>query len=228
MTVRKMLQLGLVAGLVVALVGCASTGNNENTKKGATVGALLGAAAGAVIGYQGDHSGGALRGALAGAAVGGAVGAGVGAYQDKQQAELERRLAEERARNQVEIERMQNEVLKVTLDSSVSFDFDSAAIKPAFEPTLNKVADVLARYDRTEIVVVGHTDSIGSESYNQRLSEDRAVSVASYLTARGVAGRRMQTRGQGEMSPRASNDTPQGQAANRRVELYVVPHNDIQ
>ncbi len=228
MNVRRSLASVLLVAVSLGLAACATTGNNENTKKGATVGALLGAAAGAVIGYQGDHSGGALRGALAGAAVGGAVGAGVGAYQDKQQAELERRLAEERARNQVEIERMQNEILKVTLDSSVSFDFDSAAIKSTFEPTLNKVADVLARYDRTEIVVVGHTDSIGSESYNQRLSEDRALSVASYLTARGVAGNRMQTRGQGEQSPRASNDTPQGQAANRRVELYVVPHNDIQ
>jgi outer membrane protein OmpA-like peptidoglycan-associated protein len=216
----------LIAVMVAGLSGCATTGDHAKTKKGAGIGAAVGAITGAIIGHQADRSGGALKGALIGAAAGGALGAGVGAYQDKQQAEFERQLAAEQAAHHVEIERMQNEVLKLTMSSEVSFDYDSAKIKPSFQPTMNKMATIMERYDQTKIVVVGHTDSDGSERYNQRLSEERAVSAAHYLENKNISRTRVGVEGRGELEPRESNATADGRAANRRVEIYVVPDND--
>ncbi|RMH61639.1 MAG: OmpA family protein [Zetaproteobacteria bacterium] len=212
------------------LSACATTPDdpNRHAKESAAAGAALGALAGAVIGYQGDHSGGALRGALIGAAAGGAIGAGVGHYMDKQQAEFEQRLARERAQHQVEIERLKNENLKITMSNEVSFAVDSAEINPAFYDTLDKVADILKRYSRTTIEITGHTDSTGSAAYNQRLSERRAEAVKAYLMRRGVAGTRIHTFGAGETQPRASNATAAGRQLNRRVEMLIIPDKDIQ
>ena len=209
--------------------GCVSTSDpNRHTKENAAAGAAIGALAGAIIGYQGDHSGGALRGALVGAAAGGALGAGTGIYMDKQQAEFERQLASERQANQVEIERLKNENLKITMNSEVSFDFNSSALKPAFTRTLEKVADILQRYPRTTIRIIGHTDNVGSAAYNQRLSEDRANSVAWSLEDAGVDPQRVSIEGRGESQPRASNDSEAGRQLNRRVEMLIIPNNDIQ
>jgi len=225
---RKTMIAGLVS--VMTLAACATTPDDPNrkAKQGAASGALLGAVAGAIIGYQGDHSGGALKGALIGGAGGAALGAGVGHYMDKQQAEFERQLADERAVHQVEIERLKNENLKITMSSEVSFDFNSAAIKPAFRSTLDKVSDILERYNRTQINVVGHTDSVGSNAYNQGLSRKRAESVAYYVERRGVQSFRVRTEGRGESEPRASNATEAGRQLNRRVELLIIPNRDIQ
>ncbi len=220
----------LAVGVSLALTACVSDPNdpNKHTKQNAATGAALGALAGAVIGYQGDHSGGALKGALIGGAAGGAVGAGVGYYMDKQQAEFERQLAEERRAHDIEIERLKNENLKITMNSEVSFDYDSAALKPAFMRTLDKVGDILGRYPRTTVKVTGHTDSIGSNAYNQALSERRANAVKYYLADVGVSSRRLQTEGRGEVQPRASNETEAGRQLNRRVELLIIPDRDIQ
>ncbi|NOQ51531.1 MAG: OmpA family protein [Desulfuromonadaceae bacterium] len=217
----------IVFACFIALVGCATNTTHESTKRGAGIGALVGAVSGAIIGYQNDHSGGALRGALIGGAAGGALGAGAGVYMDKQQTEFEQELSNERAQHQIEIERQQNEILKLTMNSEVSFDFNSANIKPTFRPPLDKIADILNRYPRTQIVVVGHTDTIGSEQYNQDLSNRRAIAVADFLVMRGVASSRLGTEGRGELEPRASNDTEDGRALNRRVEVFVVPNNDF-
>jgi len=212
------------------LSGCASSPDdpNRHTKEKAATGALIGAAAGALIGHSQDRSGGALRGALIGAAAGGALGAGVGAYMDKQEAEFRQKLAAEQQAHQIEVERLKNENLKITMNSEVSFDFNSAAIRPNFTRTLDKVNDVVARYSRTSIRVVGHTDSVGSAAYNQRLSEDRAKSVAWYMEDGGVAPGRISTEGRGESQPRATNETEAGRQLNRRVELLIVPDSDIQ
>ncbi len=222
----KRLIYPIVLCFVVSLAGCATNTTHENTKKGAGIGALVGAVSGAIIGYQNDHSGGALRGALIGGAAGGALGAGAGAYMDKQQTEFEQELANERAQHQIEIERQQNEILKLTMSSEVSFDFNAATIKPTFHTPLNKIADIMSRYPQTQIVVVGHTDSVGSEQYNLELSLRRANAVADYLIMRGVATERMGTEGRGETEPIASNDTVTGRAQNRRVEIFVVPNKD--
>jgi len=213
----------------IALAGCATTGTGtqEKTKQGAAAGAVIGAIAGAVIGHQADRTGGALKGAIIGAAGGAALGAGAGAYMDKQQAEFERQLKAERAAHQVEVERLKNQNLKITMVSEASFDFDSAAIKPTFEPALNKVADIVSRYYRTTIKVAGHTDSMGSQAYNQRLSEQRADEVARYLERHGVTPRRIHTSGRGELEPRASNDSEAGRQLNRRVEITIVPDRDL-
>ena len=225
---KRMICLAVIAGF--SLSACATDPNdpNKHTKQNAAAGAALGALAGAVIGYQSDHSGGALRGALIGGAAGGALGAGTGAYMDRQEAEFNRQLAEEKRRNQIEVERLKNENLKITMNSEVSFAFNSAQLTPAFHSTLDKVADILNRYSRSTIRIVGHTDSRGSAEYNQRLSEQRAQAVKWYLMDRGVDGRRIISEGRGEMEPRATNKTEAGRQLNRRVEMFIVPDNNIQ
>lgn len=221
--------IGLLA-MTFLLAGCASSPDdpNRHTKQKAAGGAAIGAIAGAIIGHQQDRSGGALRGALVGAAAGGALGAGVGAYMDKQEAEFRQKLAAEQRAHEIEVERLKNENLKITMNSEVSFDFDSAAINPSFRPTLDKVNGILAKYTRTSVHVVGHTDDIGSKTYNQSLSENRAKSVAWYMEDGGVAPRRVSTEGRGEMQPRATNNTEAGRQLNRRVEILIIPDRDIQ
>ena len=216
-------NLLLLCLLVVTLQGCATNTTHQNTKKGAGIGAIVGALSGALIGYHNDHSGGALRGALIGGAAGGAIGAGTGAYMDKQQTEFEQQLAAEQAQHQIAIERQQNEILKLTMNSEVSFDFNSASLKSTFYSALNKIADIMVRYPQTQILVVGHTDSVGSEQYNLGLSLRRANAVADYLISHGVSSARLGTEGHGELEPLASNVTADGRARNRRVEVFVVP-----
>ncbi len=206
----------MVVAMAVALFGCAADDPNKRTKVGAGVGAVLGA----VLGHQMDDD----KGRFVGAAVGALAGAAVGNYMDKQQQEFESALAEEQRRNQIEIERLKDETLKIDISSEVSFDFGSAAIKPAFRPTLDKVSDVLRRYERSIVHVVGHTDSVGSDAYNQRLSEQRAQSVVDYFaTSGGLSRERLRAEGRGEMEPRATNATEAGRQLNRRVELFVKP-----
>jgi len=227
-TVRYTLTASLAALL---LSGCVNNNPNDpyrNTKQVATAGAALGAVTGAIVGYQKGRGNGAMRGALIGGAAGGALGAGVGRYMDQQQAEFERQLAAERQAHQIEIQRMQDESLKITMNNEVSFDFNSSAIKPSFHNSLDKVSDVLNRYNRSLVRVVGHTDSLGSDSYNMNLSQKRADSVAYYMESRGVAANRVASTGRGESEPRASNATAAGQQLNRRVEIFVVPDPNIQ
>ncbi len=211
-TRQKLLALAMAA---IMLAGCAADDPNRRAKTGAAVGAVVGA----VIGHQIDHE----SGRFVGAAIGAMAGAAVGDYMDDQQREFEKALEEERRQHQIEVERLKDESLKIDISSEVSFDFDSAEIKPAFRATLDKVADILKRYDRTVVHVIGHTDNIGTEEYNQRLSERRARAVANYLVARGVARERLRWEGRGEREPRASNETAAGRQLNRRVELIVKP-----
>lgn len=206
----------LIASITIALAGCAANDPNKRTKTGAAVGAVAGTA----VGYAVDDGTG---GALAGAAIGALAGAGVGRYMDNQQREMEQALAEEQRRNEIQVERLQDQSLKIDISNEVSFDFDSAAIKPTFRPSLDKVADVLQRYPKTVVHVVGHTDSTGSESYNQQLSERRAESVVDYFTRQGVSQSRLVAMGRGETEPRATNDTEAGRQLNRRVEIIVKP-----
>jgi len=220
----------VLISVALLLASCVTTANdpNKHTKQNAAGGAAAGALLGAIIGYQGDHSGGALRGALAGAAIGGVLGAGTGVYMDKQQAEFEQTLASERRANQIEVERLQNENLKITMNSEVSFDFNSAALKPAFQRTLDKVANILQRYPRSSIRIIGHTDNVGSAAYNKRLSEERANAVAWSLEDSGLNPQRVSVEGRGESQPRVSNDSEAGRQLNRRVEMLIVPDKNIQ
>ncbi|HEC73188.1 MAG TPA: OmpA family protein [Methylophaga aminisulfidivorans] len=212
-----MKKLVLVSILAAALNGCAANDPNQKTKTGAAIGA----AAGALVGYAINDEG--AGGALAGAAVGALAGGGVGRYMDNQQKEMEAALADERARNDLKIQQLENETLKIDIASEVSFGFDSAGIKPAFVSTLDKVAAILQRYPNTIIHVVGHTDSVGAAAYNMQLSERRAESVVDYFINHGVSSDRLFASGRGESEPRASNDTEAGRQLNRRVEIFVKP-----
>jgi outer membrane protein OmpA-like peptidoglycan-associated protein len=206
----------IVSLITLSLASCASDDPNQRAKLGAAIGAVAGAA----LGHSVENN---KEGLLIGAAVGALAGAGAGNYMDRQQREMEAALAAERASHALEIQRLENETLKIDIASEVSFDFGSAALKSAFTPTLQKVAEILQRFPSTVIHVVGHTDSVGSESYNMSLSENRAESVRGYFASRGVAHGRLVATGRGESTPRASNETEAGRQLNRRVEIYVKP-----
>jgi outer membrane protein OmpA-like peptidoglycan-associated protein len=185
-------------------------------------GALIGAAGGAVIGavaYSKDRT----KGALVGVIGGGIAGSAVGAYMDNQRRDLQKYLAPEISAGHARVERLANDVLRVTMTNQTAFDTDSSEIKPGFHTTMDKVAEVLVRYGKTTLTVAGHTDNTGSAAYNQKLSERRALSVARYLEARKVNPVRLSTVGKGESVPIESNATEVGRQANRRVEIYVQP-----
>ncbi len=201
------------------LAGCTTQSDGTQSVNKTAVGAGVGALAGGVLGNRLDkkhRAAGTVIGAVAGAAAGG----GIGYMMDRQEAELRDQLASERAQHAVEVERVRGDLLKLTLANEVSFDVNSASVKPTFKPSLAKVADVLKGYD-SRMTVVGHTDSTGSESYNQQLSERRAEAVRAELIRDGVPADRLSVAGRGESEPRADNGTAAGRAQNRRVEILV-------
>lgn len=208
-----MLKKTLIAATCcVSLVGCQTVQENPNTAIGAGVGALAGAALGTLVG------GNDRRNALVGAGIGLLAGAAVGQYLDQQQRDLEANLAGTGA----EVERQGNSLL-VTMPAQITFDTARWDLKPQFYPALNDVAQTFNKYPESYIDVIGHTDSDGSDAYNQDLSQKRANSVAGYLSGRGVNQARMVAYGQGETAPIADNATAAGKAANRRVELRITP-----
>lgn len=213
---RAMFAGVIAAGLLTG--GCVTdpvTGEKRVSRAaiGGGVGALGGYLLGDLVGGRNDRTE-----KLIGAGLGGIAGVAVGSYIDKQEQELRRRTAG----TDVQVIR-QGDELVLRMPSNVTFDTDQSAIQPQFRTTLDQVADVLRQYNQTLVDVYGHTDSQGSDAYNQDLSERRARSVADYLVMRGVDSRRIGTRGFGESQPIASNDTAEGRAANRRVEIKIVP-----
>jgi len=212
MSLRSVFLALLIA---IGVAACAADDPHRRAKTGAAVGATVGA----ILGHQLDDGSGTFVGAAIGALAGGAVGN----YMDNQQAEFEQALADEQRRHEIEIERLKDDTLKLSVNSEVSFDFDKANIKSAFRPTLDKLGDILLKYNRTVVHIVGHTDNIGTAKYNLELSQRRADAVSAYLKDRGVPGERIRTEGRGESEPRADNLTESGRQLNRRVELYVKP-----
>jgi outer membrane protein OmpA-like peptidoglycan-associated protein len=215
---RTMTALSL-SGALLATSACVTnpeTGNRRlsNTALGAIGGVLGGYLLGDVVGGRSDRTAKIL-----GAGIGGLAGAAVGRYMDQQEAELRR----ETAGTGVEVIR-QGDDLVLRMPSGITFAYNRYDIQPQFQSTLNEVASTLAQYQQTYIDVLGHTDSSGSYEYNQGLSERRAQSVASYLASRGVNRARMATRGFGETQLLVSPEqTEADRAANRRVEIRVVP-----
>lgn len=217
---KRFALLPLVAAL--GLSGCASDGTqsgSEGEHDRAVAGAVLGGIVGGVIANNtgGKQSAGrTATGVIAGAAVGGAIGHSM----DKKEKEL-RQIAAERDAKAMQVERLNDDLLRVSVASEASFDFDKAAIKPEFKPTLDQVAGVLRDDPNLRIQVIGHTDSVGSETYNQQLSERRARATADYLISQGVSASQVTIEGRGESEPRTSNSTAEGRAQNRRVEIYL-------
>lgn len=190
----------------------------EKTSK-ATKGALIGAAAGAVVGLiSGDDAVERRQHALIGAGVGALAGGAIGNYQDRQEAKLRAELEG----TGVSVTRMGDNIT-LNMPGNVTFATNSSDLSPAFFDVLTSVGKVLGEFDKTVVEVAGHTDSTGSDSYNQSLSERRAQSVSSYLTSQGVMQQRIITVGMGESRPVADNTTDGGRQANRRVEITMVP-----
>lgn len=198
------------------LVGCTTMDpyTREEKTSSATKGAVIGAAAGAVVGAIANDG----KGAAVGAAVGALAGGGIGHYMDRQEAELRRELEG----TGVSVTREGNQI-RLNMPGNVTFDTDQTNIRPEFQPVLDSVVKVANKFNETTLRVAGHTDSVGSDSYNQRLSEHRALSVKDYLALRGVAPQRLTAVGYGESRPLASNSSAEGRAANRRVELDLIP-----
>jgi outer membrane protein OmpA-like peptidoglycan-associated protein len=201
--------IGLTAMLLTA--ACATTQTDDpyaQTKRGAAIGAAIGAAAGFFVGD------GELDEILGTAAVGAGLGAGVGLYMDKQQQALEEI-------EEVDVERLDAETLRVNFDSDILFAVDSAALSAQSMRSLDEFAQVMREFPKTAILIQGYTDSSGSEQYNMQLSERRAKAVYNHLALREVEEGRMAAIGYGEGYPVADNGTPEGRAQNRRVAILV-------
>lgn len=204
--------VAIVAVLLVGTYSCAT-----KTQTGALIGAGTGAAVGGAIGAA---AGNTAAGAIIGAAVGGAAGAIIGNYMDKQAAEMERDL------EGAKIERI-GEGIKITFDSGLLFDVDRYELTSSARTNLTDLSRILNKYEDTNILVEGHTDSTGSEDYNMTLSERRAQAVSHYLASQNVTPSRFSIIGYGEMQPIASNETAEGRRLNRRVELAIMANEKL-
>ena len=211
---------------VAVLSGCANaqksksdtkTGMNK-TEKGAVIGASSGAVVGGIIGNKSKNT---ALGAILGAAVGGTVGAVIGNRMDKQAKKMEEDLD-----GVATVERV-GEGIKLTFDSQLLFDFGKSNLKESNKNDLRKFAGTLEEYPDTELLIVGHTDNVGSNSFNKTLSKKRAAAVSNYLATLGVRTSRLATQGKGENEPIASNDTDYSRAQNRRVEIAIYANDKM-
>ena len=212
----KKLRMGLAVVISAAFLftGCASW---NKTQKGAVVGTAAGGAAGAVIGRA---SGNTALGAIIGAAVGGGAGAVIGRQMDKQAEEIEKNVPD------AKVERV-GEGIVVEFSSNILFGFDKSNLSEEAKTNLDKLVVVLNSYPDTDIEVQGHTDSKGSEAYNQTLSEQRAGTVSGYLSGKGIAYNRLTIKGFGETLPKYENNTADGRTQNRRVEFMITANEKM-
>ena len=221
MNIKALKVIMVTAGLTVVLGGCETLDafTQESKTSSATKGALIGAAAGAVVGLaSGDDAVERRQRALIGAGVGALAGGAIGYYMDKQEAELRAELQG----TGVSVTRIGDNIT-LNMPGNVTFATNSSDLSPAFFDVLTSVSKVLTEYDQTVVEVAGHTDSSGSDAYNQSLSERRAGSVAQFLQSQGINNQRLITVGLGESMPVADNSTATGKQTNRRVEITMVP-----
>jgi outer membrane protein OmpA-like peptidoglycan-associated protein len=205
-TLRKAGPIFLLAFLLLHSFSC------NRTAQGTAIGAAAGALVGVLIADGDDNA----KGILIGATVGGIAGAIIGSYMDKHAKKLKQDLGKS-----AEVERVGESIL-VTFDSGIMFDVDSYALKASTKANLDKMAETMKEYDKTEIIVMGHTDATGSDEHNQKLSENRAASVSRFLQQNGITAKRVTTKGFGEQKPVASNNSVSGREQNRRVEIAIV------
>lgn len=195
-----------------------SSCNTSRAAKGAVIGGTVGGVAGGAIGKK---SGNTAVGIIIGAAVGGTAGALIGNYMDKQAREIERDM------EGASVQRVGEGIL-ITFDSGLMYNVNSYQLRPATKSNLQELSRILQKYEDTDILIEGHTDSSGAEDYNQELSEKRAGSVYTYLVQQGVVASRFSTIGYGETQPVADNDTPAGRQENRRVEVAIYANKKLQ
>ena len=207
-TIRQRNVFLLIAGASLATSACASLNNKEK-------GGIIGATSGAVIGGAiGNANGSTAKGAILGATIGGAAGMIIGHQMDKQAAELKQTIPG------AVVERV-GEGIQVTFASGLLFDFDSDVVRPEARTNLRNLAASLHKYPGSELLIVGHTDSVGTDGYNFGLSERRADAAATYLAGQGVTRSRIAARGLGEKEPVAPNESEAGRSKNRRVEVAI-------
>ncbi len=200
-------RIAIAVLLALGVTACAL----NRKEKGAIIGATAGGVAGGVIGNQ---TGSTTRGAIIGAVVGGTVGAVIGHQMDQQAKELQQNIPG------ATVARV-GEGIAVTFASGLLYDFDSDVVRPEAAQNLRSLAASLGKYPNTDLLIVGHTDAVGTSDYNQALSQRRATAAANYLAAQGVNAARLQAVGRGETEPLATNDTEGGRQLNRRVEIAI-------
>jgi outer membrane protein OmpA-like peptidoglycan-associated protein len=212
---KRIAVLGIsLATTAMLITGCSSL---TNTQKGAGIGAGAGAGIGAIIGHK---AGNTAVGAVLGGALGGVAGGLIGKKMDKQAAEIENTVPG------AEVIKA-GEGIIVKFDSGILFDFDKSDLKPAAKTNIQKLVASLNENPDTDILVVGHTDNVGRAEYNLGLSDRRAASVKNYAVAQGLAPSRIKTEGKGASEPIASNETAEGRAQNRRVEIVIVANEKM-
>jgi outer membrane protein OmpA-like peptidoglycan-associated protein len=215
-----------VLSITLFAASCKSSKSTQsNDKKGMNKtqkGALIGAGAGAVVGgLIGSKSKNTALGAILGATIGGAAGAVIGNQMDKQAKKIEKDLGKA-----AKVERV-GEGIKITFDSKLLFDFGKTDLQETNKMNLRKLSESLKQYPDTELLIEGHTDNVGSDSFNQNLSQNRAAAVANYLNSVGVSMARLRPEGRGEAQPLASNDNDSGRQQNRRVEIAVYANDKM-
>jgi outer membrane protein OmpA-like peptidoglycan-associated protein len=210
---RSFVLIPTLAAVAIS-AGCASLNKKET---GAIIGATAGAATGAMVGRA---NGSTAKGAIIGAAVGGAAGAVIGHQMDQQAKEIKQNIPG------AIVERV-GEGLQVTFASGLLFDYDSDVLRAPAKQNLSSLAASLEKYPNTDLVIVGHTDAQGTDSYNMTLSEKRAAAAANYLAAQGVTRTRLRSTGRGETEPVASNDTDANRQKNRRVEVAIYANETL-
>ncbi|WP_191858257.1 OmpA family protein [Hanstruepera ponticola] len=222
MTINKLKVIILSSIFLISFTNCKSVQNANNKQKGAVIGAAGGAVLGAIIGNNAGKGGNGELGAVIGGVVGGAAGVIIGNQMDKQAQKIEEEIPG------AQVERVDDAIV-VTFDenSGVYFATDKYNINSASQETLNKLIGVFKEYPDTNILVVGHTDSVGSEDYNMTLSKNRANAVTDYLSGNGISRGRLNTNWFGETQPMHDNSTAAGRAKNRRVNVAILPNDDM-
>lgn len=216
---KYVLSMAVVVGL--GLGSCESVKNTNNTQRGVAIGAASGAVIGGVLGNNVGKGGNTALGAIIGGVVGGAAGGLIGNRMDKQAQKIDEALPG------AEVERV-GEGIKLTLgENSVRFDLNKSSLTAAAKANLDRLVPVFNEYPDTDIVIYGYTDSSGADDYNLRLSEQRAASVKTYLSGKGLKAARFNTIGRGEADPVADNSTKEGMSQNRRVEFAITANEKM-
>ncbi|WP_291864527.1 OmpA family protein [Maribacter sp.] len=222
MKINKILTFALALVIVISFTNCKTVQNANNKQKGAVIGATGGAIIGAILGNNIGKGGNGELGAIIGGVVGGGAGVLIGNKMDKQAQKIEEEIPGAR------VERVDDGIV-ITFDenSGVFFDTNKYNINTASQNSLDKLAGVFKEYPDTNILVVGHTDSVGAEEYNMTLSKNRAGAVTSYLTGKGLLAGRFTTQWFGENQPTNDNSTADGRAKNRRVNVAILPNEKM-
>ncbi|MFT7073143.1 OmpA family protein [Patiriisocius sp. Uisw_017] len=220
---KQIATIALSVTLITVFTNCEATKNVNNKQKGAVIGATSGALLGAILGNNIGKGGNGALGAIIGGVVGGGAGVLIGNKMDKQAQQIENEIPG------AQVERIDDNIV-ITFDENSGVYFDTAKfyINPASQTTLDKLSGVLVEYGDTNILIIGHTDSVGNDANNMKLSKNRAMSVNNYFNNKGISSNRLTTNWYGEQSPVGDNATAEGRKKNRRVNIVIVPNEKME